>query len=167
LKLPSTNGTVLDVTRQGLPSTSRRVTGAGGVELAVYEAGDPAAPTVVLVHGYPDNAEMWQPVVDHLADRFHVVTYDTRGAGVSDAPNTTADYRLGLLVEDLAAVADATSPDRPVHLAGHDWGSVQAWEAVTTDRMAGRIASYTSMSGPCLDHTGARRHDRGVTDAAA
>ncbi|HEV7761785.1 MAG TPA: SDR family oxidoreductase [Acidimicrobiales bacterium] len=140
--------------------SSRRVVGGAGIELAVHEAGDPGAPTVVLVHGYPDNAEMWAPVVDRLATRFHVVTYDTRGAGASGAPAGTAGYRLDLLVEDLAAVADATSPDRPIHLAGHDWGSVQAWEAVTTDRMAGRIASYTSMSGPCLDHAGWWIRDR-------
>ncbi|MGH3389193.1 MAG: SDR family oxidoreductase, partial [Actinomadura sp.] len=33
---------------------------------------------------------------------------------------------------------------------GHDWGSIQSWEAVTT--MADRFASFTSISGPCLDH---------------
>ena len=39
-------------------------------------------------------------------------------------------------------------------LAGHDWGSVQAWHAVTDPRAATRIASFTSISGPCLDHAG-------------
>ena len=47
-----------------------------------------------------------------------------------------------------------------VHLVGHDWGSLQGWEAVTTDHMAGRIASFTSMSGPCLDHAGWWIRDR-------
>jgi pimeloyl-ACP methyl ester carboxylesterase len=168
LNLPSTNGTVTDVNERprspeerpgSWPSATsfpvtRRVAGAGGTGLAVTEAGDPAAPTVVLVHGYPDDATMWAPIATRLADRFHVVAYDTRGSGASAAPRRTDAYRLELLVEDLAAVADATSPDRPVHLVGHDWGSVQGWEAVTTDRMAGRIAGFTSMSGPCLDHAG-------------
>jgi pimeloyl-ACP methyl ester carboxylesterase len=65
-----------------------------------------------------------------------------------------------LLVDDIAAVAHATSPDAPVHLVAHDWGSIQGWEAVTTKALANRFASYTSISGPPLDHAGlwARRH---------
>src|SRR5690606_31228232 len=49
---------------------------------------------------------------------------------------------------------DAVSPDRPVHIVGHDWGSIQSWEAVTDPALAQRIASFTSISGPCLDHMG-------------
>lgn len=49
---------------------------------------------------------------------------------------------------------DAVSPGGPVHLVGHDWGSVQSWEFVTVARTEGRIASFTSMSGPSLDHFG-------------
>jgi alpha-beta hydrolase superfamily lysophospholipase len=67
---------------------------------------------------------------------------------------------LPLLVEDLAAVVDAVSPDAPVHLVAHDWGSIQSWEAVVTGKLAGTFASYTSISGPPLDHAAlwARRH---------
>jgi hypothetical protein len=36
----------------------------------------------------------------------------------------------------------------------HDWGSIQAWEAVTEPRIQPLLASYTSISGPCLDHVG-------------
>ena len=57
-------------------------------------------------------------------------------------------FTLEKLTDDFLAVADAVSPDRPVHLVGHDWGSVQAWEFVTVPRTEGRIASFTSMSGP-------------------
>ncbi|MBX7160750.1 MAG: alpha/beta fold hydrolase [Acidimicrobiia bacterium] len=128
-----------------------RVTG-DGVELATTERGAATAPTIVLVHGYPDTQAMWDLVAEHLADRFHVVTYDVRGAGASDAPAHRSGYSMQHLEADLAAVVDAASPDRPVHLAGHDWGSIQCWEAVCGDRLAGRIASFTSISGPCLDH---------------
>jgi NAD(P)-dependent dehydrogenase (short-subunit alcohol dehydrogenase family)/pimeloyl-ACP methyl ester carboxylesterase len=129
---------------------------AGNVELAVYAWGTPAAgtPTVVLVHGYPDAASVWAATAERLAATHHVVAYDVRGAGRSTRPDHTAAYDLQHLVDDLAAVIDAVSPQRPVHLVGHDWGSIQSWEAVTTASLRGRIASYTTISGPSLDHAG-------------
>ncbi|MGV9559130.1 SDR family oxidoreductase [Streptomyces sp. NPDC003401] len=127
----------------------------GGIELCVAELGDPAAPTVVLVHGYPDSKEVWSEVASRLADRFHVVLYDVRGHGRSSAPRPLrGGFTLEKLTDDFLAVADAVSPHRPVHLVGHDWGSVQSWEFVTVERTRGRIASFTSMSGPSLDHFG-------------
>lgn len=127
----------------------------GGVELCVAELGDPQAPTVVLVHGYPDSKEVWSEVAARLADRFHVVLYDVRGHGRSTAPRPLrGGFTLAKLTDDFLAVVDAVSPDRPVHLVGHDWGSVQSWEFVTVGRTEGRIASFTSMSGPSLDHFG-------------
>ncbi|MEU3243768.1 SDR family oxidoreductase [Streptomyces sp. NPDC006875] len=127
----------------------------GGIELCVAELGDPAQPTVVLVHGYPDSKEVWSEVASRLAERFHVVLYDVRGHGRSTAPRPLrGGFTLEKLTDDFLAVVDAVSPDRPVHLVGHDWGSVQSWEFVTVARTEGRIASFTSMSGPSLDHFG-------------
>lgn len=127
----------------------------GGIELCVAELGDPGLPTVVLVHGYPDSKEVWSEVAARLAGRFHVVLYDVRGHGRSSAPKPLrGGFTLEKLTDDFLAVADAVSPDRPVHLVGHDWGSVQSWEFVTVERTRGRIASFTSMSGPSLDHLG-------------
>ncbi|MEV7795341.1 SDR family oxidoreductase [Streptomyces sp. NPDC087512] len=140
--------TVLDGARE------RRVR-TGGVELCVAELGDPGNPTVVLVHGYPDSKEVWSEVAARLAGRFHVVLYDVRGHGRSSAPSPLrGGFTLEKLTDDFLAVADAVSPGRPVHLVGHDWGSVQSWEFVTVKRTEGRIASFTSMSGPSLDHFG-------------
>ena len=127
----------------------------GGVELCVAELGDPEQPTVVLVHGYPDSKEVWSEVATRLAGRFHVVLYDVRGHGRSTAPQPLrGGFTLEKLTDDFLAVVDAVSPGRPVHLVGHDWGSVQSWEFVTVRRTEGRIASFTSMSGPSLDHFG-------------
>ncbi|AJE41502.1 SDR family oxidoreductase [Streptomyces nodosus] len=127
----------------------------GGVELCVAELGDPEQPTVVLVHGYPDSKEVWSEVAGRLAGRFHVVSYDVRGHGRSTAPEPLrGGFTLEKLTDDFLAVVDTVSPDRPVHLVGHDWGSVQSWEFVTVKRTEGRIASFTSMSGPSLDHFG-------------
>jgi len=137
---------------------------SAGVELAVREL--PAAgATVVLVHGFPDNSSVWDPLARLLHDHhgLHVVTYDVRGAGASTAPADREGYRTERLVDDLVAVLDSLNPaapparePAPVHLVGHDWGSVHLWDAVTTSgsdpRLQGRLATFTSISGPSLDH---------------
>ncbi|MFD7068412.1 SDR family oxidoreductase [Streptomyces sp. NPDC059913] len=138
-----------------LPGARERRVRTGGIELCVAELGDASRPTVVLVHGYPDSKEVWADVAAQLAERWHVVLYDVRGHGRSSAPKPLrGGFTLEKLTDDFLAVADAVSPDRPVHLVGHDWGSVQSWEFATVERTEGRIASFTSMSGPSLDHFG-------------
>ncbi|MGZ4165880.1 MAG: alpha/beta fold hydrolase [Solirubrobacteraceae bacterium] len=122
------------------------------VSLAVTRAGDPAGPTLVLVHGYPDTKEVWAPVIERLAAGFHVIAYDVRGAGGSSAPRGPAAYGMARLADDFEAVCNAVAPGRPVHLVGHDWGGIQGWEFVTDARFAGRIASFTSIAGPALGH---------------
>ncbi|MFJ9934112.1 SDR family oxidoreductase [Streptomyces virginiae] len=143
----------------------------GGIELCVVELGERGRPTVLLVHGYPDSKEVWTEVAERLAARFHVVLYDVRGHGRSTAPQPLrGGFTLEKLTDDFLAVADAVSPDRPVHLVGHDWGSVQGWEFATVGRTEGRIASFTSMSGPSLDHFGhwiKKRMSRPTPRAAA
>ncbi|MFH8514048.1 SDR family oxidoreductase [Streptomyces gelaticus] len=138
-----------------LPGARERRVRTGGIELCVAELGEEGRPTVVLVHGYPDSKEVWTEVASRLADQWHVVLYDVRGHGRSTAPKPLrGGFTLEKLTDDFLAVIDAVSPDRPVHLVGHDWGSVQSWEFATIKRTEGRIASFTSMSGPSLDHFG-------------
>ncbi|WP_433725708.1 SDR family oxidoreductase [Nocardia sp. CA-129566] len=131
---------------------TRRTVRSGEFDIAVFEYGDPSAETIVLVHGWPDTHHLWDAVVPLLAGRFHVVSYDTRGHGDSTRTRRAEDFRLDELASDFFAVADAVSPDRPVHVLAHDWGSVQVWEAVCEPRAAARVASFTSVSGPNLDH---------------
>ncbi len=106
---------------------------------------------VVFVHGYPDTKEMWNAVLARLRERFHVVSYDVRGAGESDRPRGNAAYDFERLGDDLLAVADAVAPGRPVHLVGHDWGGLQGWEFATQPRFAGRLLSFTAIAAPSLD----------------
>lgn len=133
-------------------AATRRTVRSGEFDIAVFEYGDLNAETVVLVHGWPDTHHLWHAVVPLLTERFHVVTYDTRGHGESTRTRRAQDFRLDALAGDFFAVADAVSPDRPVHVLAHDWGSVQVWEAVCEPRAAARVASFTSVSGPNLDH---------------
>jgi pimeloyl-ACP methyl ester carboxylesterase len=129
-----------------------------GLALAAFETPS-NGPPILFVHGFPDTHVMWDRVVDRLSSRFRCLAYDVRGAGASQAPLGREAYRLTHLVTDLVAVLDTLSPAEPVHLVGHDWGSVQVWDAVvrasSDPRLTGRIASFTSISGPCLHHIGA------------
>jgi len=131
------------------PST-RTVRTSDGLDLAVYEQGDTAAPTVVLIHGYPDDHHVWDGVATLLADDFHVVRYDVRGCGASQAPSGRRGYAMSRLADDLRVVIELTGGG-PAHLIAHDWGSIQTWAAVTDPQMRDLIASYTSISGPSLD----------------
>ena len=115
------------------------------------QQGDRDGPAVVFIHGYPDTKEMWNPVLERLPDRFHAIAYDVRGAGESSRPRPVAAYDLERLGDDLVAVCEACAPGRAVHLVGHDWGGLQGWEFATQPRFAGRLASYTAISGPSLD----------------
>ena len=126
------------------------------VELSLQISGPEDAPIVVLVHGFPDNRSVWDLVVEDLERDHRVATYDVRGAGESTAPPSRSGYKMNRLVDDLVAVLDQVAPDgRPVHLVGHDWGSVQLWGAVMREsndaRLRGRLGSFTSISGPGLD----------------
>jgi pimeloyl-ACP methyl ester carboxylesterase len=131
-----------------IAGAGRRTVSSGTVQLAVTQAGDPAAPTIVLVHGYPDTKEIWDGVLARLQGSFHVVAYDVRGAGESSAPRGAAAYDFSRLGEDLSAVIAAVASGRPVHLVGHDWGGIAGWELVP--RLEGRIASFTTIAGPSL-----------------
>ena len=54
------------------------------VTLHVTEYGERSASThVLLVHGFPDDQRMWEPIVESLPPEWHVVTYDVRGSGRS------------------------------------------------------------------------------------
>jgi pimeloyl-ACP methyl ester carboxylesterase len=135
------------------------VTASDGVSLAVhaYTDIDVRRPTILAVHGYPDNHHVWDGVAEKLHRRytgkFNIVAYDVRGAGESSTPANRSGYRLGQLVADAGAVIDGLGVDA-VHLLAHDWGSIQAWAAVTDDSVMGRIVSFTSISGPHLNYSG-------------
>ncbi|HSW13351.1 MAG TPA: alpha/beta fold hydrolase [Solimonas sp.] len=138
--------------------TPEQFVASGAVRLAVYRWGKRPTkqhprPTLLLVHGYPDNASVWAALAELLAEHFDVVAYDVRGAGRSSAPRDTAGYAFEHLVADLQAVIDAVSPRQPVHLVAFDWGALQGWEALLSGRLEGRIASF-STAAPGLDHVG-------------
>ncbi len=139
--------------------TERFVDSVDGVRIAVYEQGNPDGPTLVMTHGWPDSHVLWDGVVPRLANRFRIIRFDNRGVGKSSVPKPVSAYAITKLADDFAAVIGAISPGVPVHVLGHDWGSVSVWEFLARPGAGDRIASFTSVSGPGISQYGGDMFD--------
>src|SRR5262245_27194663 len=64
-----------------------RTASLDGLPVFYREAGDPKAPTVLLLHGFPTSSHMYRELIPALADRYHVLAPDLPGFGFSDAPD--------------------------------------------------------------------------------
>lgn len=72
------------------------------------EAGDPSAPTILLLHGLPTSSSMFRELMPALADRFHLVAPDYVGFGHSDAPSRDEfHYTFDNLALHVAGLVDA------------------------------------------------------------
>ena len=88
----------------GAPEAVLRDVNTRGIRTRVLEAGDPAAPALVLIHGLFESHLTFEEVIGDLARRFHVIAPDLPGFGESEKP-TPARYAYG--IETFAeAVAD-------------------------------------------------------------
>jgi pimeloyl-ACP methyl ester carboxylesterase len=103
------------------PTTYRFAT-VHGRKVFYREAGDTAAPTIILLHGFPSSSHMYRDLIPQLADRFHVVAPDYVGFGQSDAPSATDfDYSFESLTAHVAGLIDALGLNSYV-LYMHDYG---------------------------------------------
>lgn len=115
-----------------------------GGDLAVlrWPAADPAAPTVLALHGITANGLAWGEVAARLAGRATLVAPDLRGRAGSRA--VTGPYGLARHADDAAAVLDRLDLDDVV-LAGHSMG---AWvAALTAVRHPGRVRRLLLVDG--------------------
>jgi pimeloyl-ACP methyl ester carboxylesterase len=67
--------------------TYNRSASVNGRKVFYREAGDRAAPTILLLHGLPTSSQMFRELMPALADRFHLIAPDYIGFGHSDAPS--------------------------------------------------------------------------------
>ena len=85
-----------------------------------YTVDGPAdAPVVVLSNSLGATRGMWDAQVPALAERYRVLTYDTRGHGESPAP--AGPYSLDDLVDDVVALLDEVGAER-AHVVGLSLG---------------------------------------------
>ena len=67
--------------------THYRTATIDGLNIFYREAGDPALPPLLLLHGFPASSFMYRELIERLAHRFHVIAPDYPGFGHSDAPS--------------------------------------------------------------------------------
>jgi pimeloyl-ACP methyl ester carboxylesterase len=113
---------------------------ANGITVHFVRAGNPSAPTVVLLHGWPEFWRTWVRVIGPLAEHFDVVVPDLRGFGATEKPALApADgYTLAHHVGDLLGLADALDIGR-FGIVSHDVGAyiAQAFARAHGDRLTG------------------------------
>lgn len=115
-----------------------------GIRLACRAAGRPGAPRVMLLHGFPQAAFVWDEVMALLAPRAECVAPNLRGYPGSSAASEPGAYRARLLMADVAAAI--TALDRPLDLlVAHDWGGALAWTlAAAQPRLMKRLLIVNS-----------------------
>lgn len=95
------------------------------IDYHLREWGDDRDPLLVMVHGWMDVSASFQFLVDALAKRWHVVSPDWRGYGLSGW-STSGCYWLPDYLADLDALLNELSPDVPVRLVAHSLGGNMA-----------------------------------------
>ena len=69
------------------PIATHEVSGGDGIRLHACEWGNPQGPSILFIHGWSQSQLCWsRQVSSDLADRFHIVTFDNRGHGISEKP---------------------------------------------------------------------------------
>jgi pimeloyl-ACP methyl ester carboxylesterase len=114
-----------------------------GTDYHVLEWGDPAAPVLVLLHGWMDVAASFQFLVDALQGRWRVIAPDWQGFG------GTAWRRDGYWFQDYVADLDfllrALVPGDAAHLVGHSLGANVAM--IYAGVRASRVRSVVALDG--------------------
>lgn len=116
-----------------------------GVDLDVAVMGDPAAPPVILLHGFPESHRTWAKIQPDLARDHFTIAPDQRGFARSSKPDGVENYTADKIVADLLALADHFRIDR-FALVGHDWGGAIAWMAAL--QHPDRIARLVIVNAP-------------------
>lgn len=107
---------------QSTTATQYRYETVNGVQLFYREAGDPAAQTVVLLHGFPSSSHMFRDLIPLLAGKFHVIAPDMPGYGYSDMPTVDKyDYTFDNLATSVQGLLNQIKVKNYV-LYMHDYG---------------------------------------------
>jgi pimeloyl-ACP methyl ester carboxylesterase len=146
--------------KPGEPIAVHEVRGGGGLRLHVREWGNRHGPSLLLIHGWSQSQLCWgRQTSGPLAQKYHIVTFDNRGHGMSEKP-LDADRYLDaqLWADDVAAVIEQTGLDRPVLVAWSYGGFVVSdyVRAHGEQAIAGidLVGAAVMLKPPQFDHIG-------------
>jgi pimeloyl-ACP methyl ester carboxylesterase len=133
---------------------------ANGVDVAFLSEG--SGPLVVLLHGYPDTARGWLPVMGHLAAAGYRAVAPSLPGYPPSGPSPRDDYSVAEGGRTMLAFAEALQADR-FYLCGVDWGYFLAFAAAHLDpdsvaKLAAGHAHPASVGFTDLRVTWAARH---------
>jgi pimeloyl-ACP methyl ester carboxylesterase len=121
------SGAAPAVTTLPSPVISTHYIQVQGVRLFYREAGNPDAPAILLLHGFPTSSLMYRNLIPQLADRYHVIAPDLPGFGFSDAPDRKQyHYTFDHLAETIDAFTDAVGLKRYA-IEVFDYGAPVGW----------------------------------------
>ncbi len=96
-----------------VPVTSVHKVEADGVEVFYRAAGDPSAPVLLLLHGFPTSSFMFRELIPRLADQYRVIAPDLPGFGFTEVPEKREYlYSFEALARTLEAFTDALGLNR-------------------------------------------------------
>lgn len=126
-------------------STHYRYKEVNGQQVFYREAGDPASPTLVLLHGFPSSSYMFRDLIPLLADDFHIIAPDLIGFGESDAPSAdTFDYTFDALTDITARLLAQIGVEKYA-IYVQDYGAPIGWRLAMNNREA--ITAIISQNG--------------------
>jgi pimeloyl-ACP methyl ester carboxylesterase len=96
-----------------VPVTSVHKVEADGVEVFYRAAGNPSAPALLLLHGFPASSFMFRELIPRLADQYRVIAPDLPGFGFTEVPEERKYlYSFEALARTLEAFTDALGLNR-------------------------------------------------------
>ena len=105
-------------------------------------AGDP----IVLLHGSPQTAHMWRPVMVALAGNFRVIAPDLRGAGGSEVTET--GYDKANLAQDVYQLLSHLGATHRLGVVGHDMGAGVGYAYAAAHREQVRRLAFVEFALP-------------------
>lgn len=120
---------------------------ARGLPLTVWRrSGPPAAPRVILHHGFLDHACSFDAIAELLVDVAETLAIDARGHGTSGHVAAGGYYHFPDYVADLHDVLDTLHNDgRPLVLVGHSMGGMVA--SMYAGAFPDQVASLVLLEG--------------------
>ena len=126
-------------------TTRYRHVDADGVHVFYREAGDPATPTLLLLHGFPTSSYMFRTLMSELAGSYHLVAPDFPGFGFTEVPaDRKYVYTFDAIAQTIDAFVDALALTR-YGLYVFDYGAPIGWRHAV--RHPGRISAIVSQNG--------------------